>query len=184
MAVQRAAIEAGLGAVGEAPAAAGVLLAVVRRPEPERREMLEAGELDTGVGLVGDCWATRGSSRTADGSANPDAQLTLMGARAIELLSGSLEHRDWAPAGDQLFVDLDLSVANLPTGARLGIGAAVLEVSAEPHLGCGKFARRYGVDALKAVNSEAGRAVRLRGLNARVLSGGPIAVGEPISRID
>ena len=101
-----------------------------------------------------------------------------MGVRAARLFSGSDEHREWAPAGDQLYVDLDLGPGNLPAGSRLSVGGALLEVTAEPHLGCGKFARRFGVDALKLVNGEVGKSLRLRGLNARVISAGEVAVGD------
>jgi MOSC domain-containing protein YiiM len=106
-------------------------------------------------------------------------QITLMNARVASLVAADPGRRQLA--GDQLFVDFDLSVANLPPGTRLTIGSATLEVSEQPHLGCGKFAARFGVDALKFVNSPVGRELNLRGLNARVVIGGPIRPGDPIS---
>jgi hypothetical protein len=143
--------------------------------------VVEEAVLDLTDGLVGDCWRTRGSSSTPDGSANPDAQLTLMNARSAALVAG--ERDRWPLAGDQLYVDLDLSGDALPPGSRLHIGDAVVEVTALPHTGCGKFVRRFGVDAMKFVNSPAGRELNLRGINARVVTSGTIRVGDEI-RVD
>ena len=87
----------------------------------------------------------------SDGSANPDAQLTLMNARVVALVAGERER--WPLAGDQLYVDLDLSADNLPPGTRLAVGSAVIEVTPEPHTGCAKFSARFGSEALRFVNS-------------------------------
>ena len=133
---------------------------------------LQEGLLDLSEGLVGDNWKTRGSRRTADGSAHPDMQLNVMNARVIALLAQGVER--WALAGDQLYIDLDLSFENLPPGTRLALGSAVIEVTGQPHTGCDKFLSRFGVDALKFVNSETGKALRLRGLNAKVVQAGVI----------
>lgn len=176
-------LESGLEGIREAPSDEGRLELLVRRPLPEERELLEGGRLDVAGGLTGDDWARRPSSRTEDGGPHPDAQITLMGARAAALVAGGPDHERWASAGDQLYVDLDLSVANLPAGTRLAIGEALLEVTAEPHLGCGKFSRRFGVDALKFVNSAVGRELRLRGVNARVIDSGEIAPGDIVRKL-
>jgi MOSC domain-containing protein YiiM len=176
-------LESGLDEVRDAPADAGTLELIARRPAEEEREVLEAGELDLDVGLVGDMWAHRPSSSTADGGPNPEAQVTLMSARAAALVAAGSDHERWAQAGDQLYVDLDLSQDNLPPGSRLQIGDAVLEVTAEPHLGCGKFSRRFGVDALKVVNSAEGRALRLRGVNTRVVTPGAIRRGDAVRKL-
>lgn len=177
-------LEAGLDEVGRAPAAEGRLELIARRPEAERRELLERGALDLEVGLVGDIWSRRPSSSRGDGKPDPLAQVTVMNARLAALVSGSEDRERWALAGDQLYVDLDLGEANLPAGARLAIGAqAVLEVTEAPHLGCGKFSRRFGTDALKLVNSEVGRAMRLRGLNARVVGPGEVAAGDAVRKL-
>ena len=183
MARSRAELEDGLGAVREAPGDTGTLKLIVARPEEEEREILESGELAKGSGLIRDMWARRPSSSTADGGPNPEAEVTVMGARAAALVAGSGDAASWAPAGDQLYVDLDLSRENLPPGSRIGVGEAVLEVSAEPHLGCGKFSRRFGVDALKFVNSREGRELRLRGVNTRVVEPGTVAVGDPVRKL-
>jgi MOSC domain-containing protein YiiM len=175
-------LEAGLDHVRGAPAEAGTLELIARRPAEEQRELLEAGELDLLAGLVGDMWAVRPSSSTADGGPNPNAQVTVMSARAVALMAMGDDRERWAQAGDQLYVDLDLSQDNLPPGTRLAIGDALLEVTADPHLGCGKFSRRFGVDALKLVNSALGRELRLRGVNARVVEPGTIRRGDVIRK--
>jgi hypothetical protein len=169
-------LEAGLKNVRQSPRDNGVLRLIVRRPRVEEREILEQGELDPHVGLVGDCWKTRGSPRTPDESADPEAQLTIMNARAIDLVAQDKDR--WALAGDQLYIDLDLSRDNLPPGTRLALGSAVIEVSAAPHTGCQKFRSRFGLDAVKFVNSPVGRELQLRGINAKVVQAGAICVGD------
>ena len=173
-------LEAGLPVARLSPADAGTLELIVRRPGIGRRDVLTLGHLDPLVGLIGDTWNRRGSSRTPDRSPHPDMQINIMNSRVIALIAG--DRSRWALAGDQLYVDLDLSAANLPAGTRLVIGTAVVEVTAQPHTGCGKFAERFGVDAVKFVNSAAGRALNLRGVNARVVTGGSIRVGDVVSR--
>ncbi len=153
---------------------------IVKRPATEARELAEHAILDPATGLSGDNWFSRGSSRTPDRSANRDAQLTLMNSRAIALIAATKER--WPLAGDQLYVDFDISAGNLPAGSRLKIGDAMIEITAEPHLGCGKFKARFGEAALTFVNSPIGRELRLRGLNARIITGGPIRVGDRVEK--
>jgi hypothetical protein len=169
-------LEAGLDHIRRSPADQGVLRLIVRRPRLGEREILETGELDLREGLVGDTWRIRSSPRTADGSAHPDMQLTLMNARVIALVAQEREH--WPLAGDQLYLELDLSADNLPAGTRLALGGAVLEVTAQPHTGCPKFQARFGTAALHFVNSPVGRLLNLRGVNARVVQPGVIRVGD------
>ncbi len=182
-AVEREQLESGLEGVSESPADRGRLELIVTRPEEESRVIADSGRLDLDLGLVGDMWSRRQTSSTADGGPDPDAQITVMNARSAALFADSADGADWAEAGDQLYVDLDLSADNLPAGTRLAIGDAVLEVTAAPHLGCGKFSRRFGVDALKIVNSETGRRMRLRGLNAKVVVAGDITVGDEVTKL-
>jgi hypothetical protein len=158
----------------------GVLDLIVRRPTIGQREVLPTGTLDLHEGLVGDNWRTRGSSRTPDKSSHPDMQLNVMNSRVIQLIAQDKER--WQLAGDQLFVDLDLSDGNLPPGTRLSIGSAIIEVTPEPHTGCAKFVERFGVEAMKFVNSPTGRALRLRGLNARVVQPGTIRIGDSVKK--
>jgi MOSC domain-containing protein YiiM len=162
-----------------APRDHGTVALIVRRPEREARDAVEQAELDPTRGLVGDNWSTRGSKRTPDGSANLDQQLTLMSIRAIAAIT---EAERYALAGDQLFVDFDLSHASLPAGTRLAIGGAVVEITEVPHTGCDKFSARFGSDATKWVNTGAGRELRLRGVNARIVSGGLVRRGDAIRR--
>jgi hypothetical protein len=176
-------LEAGLGHISESPVDNGTLELIVRRPAIDCREILEEGQLDVAVGLVGDTWNVRASTSTPDGSPNPEAQLTVINARLIALLAGTSTPDVWAQAGDQLYLDLDLSEAGLRAGTRLAIGNAVIEISAKPHRGCAKFAARYGADALRFVNTGPGRVLNLRGRNARVVAPGSIQRGDAVRRL-
>jgi len=169
---------AGLERIRSAPKDEGVLEMIVRRPAIGGREVLTEGTLDVVEGLAGDTWRYRGSTRTPNGTPHPEMQLNIMGARAVALVA---QHRDrWPLAGDQLFIDLDLSTANLPPGTQLCIGTAIVEVTVEPHTGCHKFVSRFGLDAMKFVNSPVGRELNLRGINARVVQPGAIHVGDAV----
>jgi MOSC domain-containing protein YiiM len=169
-------LDARLDAVRSAPADAGAVVLLVRRPAPREREELHEAELDPGAGLVGDGWRTRPSKTSPDGGPHPEKELTLMSRAALEAVAG--ERPRWSLAGDQVIVELDLSETNLPAGTRLALGEAEVEISATPHTGCAAFAERFGRDALRWVNSRAGRALRLRGVNARVVRGGSVRVGD------
>ncbi len=173
-------LEAGLGDVRDSPSDGGTVELVVRRPVVDEREVLAEAALDVDVGLAGDTWPVRGSKRTADGSPHPDMQLTVMNSRAALLVAQDPGRR--MLAGDQLYVDLDLSPVNLPPGTRLALGSAVIEVTDQPHLGCAKFAARFGEDAWRFVNSRAGRELRLRGLNARIVVSGTVRPGDTIRK--
>jgi hypothetical protein len=174
-------LHAGLGEIRRSPRDNGALKMIVRRPGPKEREVLDEGMLDLDVGLVGDSWSRRPSSRTADRSPHPDMQLNIMNARCAALVA---QHPDrWQLAGDQLYIDMDLSVENLPAGTELAIGSAIVEVTKEPHTGCSQFVSRFGVDAMKFVNSAVGRELQLRGINARVVQAGVIRVGDIARKI-
>ena len=174
-------LQAGLDSIRASPCDDGLVEMIVRRPEVDAREELAECRLDCVEGLVGDGWRARSLAEDPAAAPNTDTQLTLMNARVIQLVAQ--ERPRWSLAGDQLFVDLDLSTANLPPGTRLRLGSAVIEVSPEPHTGCRKFVSRYGLDAMKFVNSPVGRQLNLRGLNARVVEGGTVRVGDRIRKI-
>ncbi|MBK8901250.1 MAG: MOSC domain-containing protein [Anaerolineaceae bacterium] len=173
-------LEAGLEHIRQSPQDGGVLELIVRRPFTDERELLHEGVLDTAVGLVGDNWQARGSNSMPDGTANPEAQLTLMNCRAADLVAQSRDR--WPLAGDQLYVDFDLSAENIPPGTRLEIGQAIVEVTAKPHTGCQKFVARFGKDAMKFVNSPIGKQLHLRGINTRVVQPGTIRIGDTVTK--
>jgi MOSC domain-containing protein YiiM len=174
-------LEAGMAGVLDAPTDEGPVRMVVRRPGRGEREILGEGQLDTELGLVGDDWINRpGMGRDTP---SPHAQVTIMNARFAELISADPDPRAWAQCGDQLYLDLDLSEANLPAGTRLAVGEAVLEVQAEPHTGCPKFSEWWGADALRLANGPERRHLRLRGANTRVLRSGAVRPGDTARKL-
>ncbi|HSJ86987.1 MAG TPA: hypothetical protein VK909_07230 [Anaerolineales bacterium] len=174
-------LEAGMELIRQSPRQEGVVRMIVRRPREDEREIVSEAELSLSEGLVGDNWKGRGSKHMPDGSANPGAQITVTNARLVELIAQSEER--WSLAGDQLYVDFDLSDDNIPPGTRLSIGSAVIEVTAVPHNGCLKFSDRFGAEALKFVNSPEGKQLHLRGINTRVVQAGIIHVGDAVKKI-
>ncbi len=170
-----------LAEVRRSPSDVGTVEMIVRRPETDRREELEEAELDLELGVRGDNWLSRGSRARPDGSADPEAQLNIMNSRCAELVAGGRDRM--ALAGDQLFVDLDLSPANLPAGTKLALGSAVIEVTAKPHTGCAKFTRRFGLAAHRWINGTVGRTERLRGICAVVVQPGAVRRGDTISKL-
>lgn len=174
-------LEAGLENIRQAPKDNGNLDMIVRRPQTEEREVISEGRLDLVAGLEGDNWKTRGSGSTADKSAHPEMQITIMNSRLIDLVAQEKER--WQLAGDQLFIDIDLSEENMPAGTKLSIGEAMLEITPPPHSGCKKFTARFGLEAMKFVNSPIGKELHLRGVNARVIQAGTIRVGDLVKKI-
>lgn len=167
--------------MGTSPQDQGILELIVRRPDIDQREIVGEASLDMTEGLIGDNWRARGSSSTPDGSANPESQITLMNSRIVQLLAQDKSR--WPLAGDQLYVDFDISIDNLPPGQRIAIGTAILEISAKPHTGCKKFTERFGKDAILFVSSDEGKQARRRGVNARVVQPGTIRAGDLITKV-
>ena len=174
-------LEASLDHLRDSPKDEGVVQLIVRRPRVDERELLEEAELDPLQGLIGDSWCVRGSSKTVDGGPHPEMQINIINARVAALVAQ--DESRWSLAGDQLYIDMDLSKANLPAGTQLEIGSAVLEVTPLPHTGCHKFVSRFGVDAMKFVNSEVGKELCLRGINARVVQAGVVRLGSTAKKI-
>jgi len=174
-------LEACLPDILASPKSAGHVAMIVCRPRADDRKMLDSCELTISDGLLGDNWKQRGQWRAPDKPANIDTQLTLMNVRAIKAIAA--DQAQWPLAGDQFFVDLDLSIQNLPPGTKLKIGTAEIEVTAEPHLGCRKFSDRFGRDAVMFVNSDQGKRINLRGINAKVVKEGTVSIGDSISKL-
>jgi hypothetical protein len=173
-------LDAAMAAAGRSPTDLGTVEMVVCRPAVGERRVLERGELVVGEGLAGDNYVARGSGSTPDGAAHPEAQLNLMNSRAVDAVAGGVRDR-WPLAGDQLFVDIDLSLDNAPAGTRFEVGTAVIEVSRKPHTGCAKFAERFGIDAARWVNAD--KAERRRGINAMVVQAGTVRPGDAIRKL-
>jgi len=174
-------LEAALDHIRESPKDNGVVDLIVRRPRVDSREVLDEAQFDVEQGLMGDSWIYRGSSKTADGGPHPEMQITIMNSRVVDLVAQEKER--WPLAGDQLFIEMDLSKANLPAGSRIAIGSAIIEVTEPPHLGCQKFVARFGADAMKFVNSPVGRELCMRGVHARVIQNGTVRTGDVARKI-
>ena len=174
-------LKVGLPDIEASPADHGVLRGIVIRPKSGERQELDSAEISLAGGVHGDNWAFGCWKSTDDGKPHPDVQICIMNARCIALIAGSRDN--WAPAGDNLFMDLDLTRENLPVGQRLSIGSAIVEVTAEPHTGCANFVARYGRDATVFVNTGDGRRLRLRGIYARVVKDGRVAVGDAVVKV-
>jgi hypothetical protein len=174
-------LEAGLDHIRESPKDSGLLHLIVCRPQIDIRKVLDVALLDVDRGLIGDNWELRGSSKSADGGPHPEMQITIMNSRVVALVAQEKER--WPLAGDQLFVEMDLSKANLPARSRIAIGSAIIEVTEPPHLGCQKFVARFGADAMKFVNSPVGRGLCMRGIHARVVQNGIVQTGDSARKI-
>ena len=174
-------LDAGLEHIRNAPSDDGELMLIVARPTEDERLVITEGDLDLEVGLVDDDWLTRGNAKTEDGHADPLAQLTIMNSRVLETIVGPID--GWAAAGDQIYVDFDLSRDNISPGTRLAIGNTVVEVTDKPHRGCAKFTRRFGLDAFRWVNSDLGMDLKLRGINAAVVEPVTIRTGDRIKKV-
>ena len=177
----RAELDAALEHVRQSPPDNGEVQLLLRRPGVSEREVVDSAHFDTAIGLVGDNWFVRGSTSGPDGLADPHKQLTIMNTRAADAVAFSRDR--WAFAGDQIYADLDISVENLAAGTRLRFGSAVLEVTESPHLGCAKFTQRFGLDAMRWVNSVEGKALRLRGMNVRVVESGSAKLGDVLTKV-
>lgn len=162
----------------QGPSDGGQVCALVQRPATNARKVVDHAELTIDGGMEGSGWV-----ETKYGHRD---QICTMSSEAIRAISDTEDPDAWALAGDQLFVDLNLSKDNLKPGDRVIVGdsstGVILEVSALPHLGCAKFSKRFGPDALKVVNCPQGKQRRLRGIYFEVVRGGVISVGDPIQK--
>lgn len=173
-------LEASLENISQSPNRQGSVELIVCRPQVNARKELEVCELTIQEGLVGDIWKKmldKGSNKYV----NPDTQLALINSRVIKAITH--DQSKWQLAGDQFYVDFDLSKNNVPTGTQLKIGTAIIEVTKEPHTGCNKFSKRFGKDAVKFVNSSIGQSLNLRGVYAKVIAPGQVEIGSGISKL-
>lgn len=166
-------LRAGLATLPESPADGGTLEMIVVRTDEDERDTPASVSLDIEGGVEADYWGRTRSSR--------ENQVSLINRHLVDLVADGEQDR-WALAGDNLVVDLDIGVENLPAGTRLAVGSAVIEVTPQPHRGCSHFAARYGIDAQRFVNSE-GEGRRLRGVYAQVIQGGTVDVGSVIKKV-
>jgi hypothetical protein len=175
-------LQAELTKLGDSPKDNGTVEMIQRRPDIGEREILQEAELDLVEGLLGDTWKQRGSKHTEDGKAHPEAQIAIMNSRVIQAIAQ--DRLRWSLAGDQLFLDFDISSDNLKAGDHLAIGTAILEVTPYPHNGCGKFSERFGSAATRLVNSKESREGRhYRGINTRIVQAGTIRQGDTVTKI-
>ncbi len=177
----RAELDAGLPEILAAPADNGILRAIVIRSEKKERRDLQTCEISLALGTHGDHWARGFWKCTEDGQPHPDVQICLMNARCIALIAGTRER--WPLAGDNLFIDMDLTPGNMPPGTRLAIGSAEIVITDTPHNGCASFIERYGRDACLFVNTGEGKKLRLRGIYARVVRDGRVSAGDRVVKV-
>jgi hypothetical protein len=166
----RAALDTGARALPAPPRDAGRLALIVRRLPAGTRDTPPEARLSVEEGVPGDDWSRRRPRK-------PEAQLAVMRRDVAELIANG---QPLTLFGDQLFVDLDVSAGNLPTGTRLRVGEALVEMTAEPHDGCRKFQQRFGADALRFAQARETRGENRRGVYWRVLEAGLARVGDAV----
>lgn len=162
-----------------APADNGVVSLLVQRPDTNEREIVKEATFSATSGMEGSGWKERPERGKID-------QICVMSVESIRAITGGDDVNTWAAAGDQIFMDLDLSKRNLANGDRVVLGkdnGVVLEVTEKPHNGCSKFSKRFGADALKLVNCPQGKFKRLRGIYFCVLRDGVVKEGDRIRKV-
>ena len=164
-----AALEAAYAVLPAPPRDRGTLGLIVARSSDHRRDTPQQVRLTVEAGVPGDRWQHH------DGK--PESQLAVMRIDVAKLLANG---QSLTLFGDNLFVDLDISAANLPAGSRLRLGEALLEVTPEPHTGCRQFRQRFGGDALRLTADQRFRDHHLRGIYLRVVEPGRIAVDDAL----
>ncbi len=175
-------LQIGLEEIISSPKQTGTVEMIVSRPKIGTRKILKTAELDQHLGLIGDNWYDRDASSTQKKSPDKELQITIMNSRVIQLITQ--KHDQWPLAGDQLYIEMDVSRKNLPPGSLLEIGSALLQVSEKPHTGCKKFSERFGLDALKFISSKQGRVLSLRGINASIIKSGIVQTGDKVIKVD
>ena len=177
----RAELEASLDHIKNAPKDAGSVALIVVRPQHGERRTPASVHISTEHGVAGDRWSKGCWLETEDGEPHPSVQVNLMSVRAAKAIAGEI--KNWKAAGNNFFVDIDMSPENLPPGTRLRLGSAEIEISAQANKGCQKFIDRYGRDACVFVNVGPGWANRTRGLYARVIKNGEVRLGDMLQKL-
>jgi MOSC domain-containing protein YiiM len=172
----------GLEHIQNSPNDDGILQMIVIRPATNERVALEKCPISSKFGVHGDNWAIKCWKTLPDGSPHPEVQIAITNSRCIALLARDKSRMPLA--GDNLYVDLNLSDDNLRAGQKLAIGSAIIEITAHAHNGCAKFKARYGPDAVQFVNSPIGKKLHLRGIYAKVVQDGVVQVGDRIMKVD
>jgi len=179
--LSEAQLNLGLDHIQNSPNDDGVLEMIVIRPGENERVVLDKSLVSSKLGVHGDNWAIKCWKTLPDGSPHPEVQIAITNSRSIGLLAQ--DKARWSLAGDNLYVDFNLSDENLRAGQRLAIGTAILEITTHAHNGCKKFNARFGADAVKFVNSPIGKKLHLRGIYAKVVQDGVIQVGDRIRKV-
>ena len=169
------------GVIEAAPKDTGTLDMIISRPDHGMRTQPQSVEVTAKSGVAGDHWSKGCWSSLSDGSPNPDVQICMMMSGVIGAIAG--DRANWPAAGDNFFLDMDLTPANMPPGTRFAIGTAEFVVTDEPHNGCQSFIDRYGRDACLFVNTGRGKSLRLRGIYARVTKDGTVSVGDTVRKL-
>ncbi len=163
-------LETRLARLAPAPTESGRVVRLQARPSGDHRTTPERVHLSAARGVSGDRW-------TSEQEKGTENQVTAIQASVAALIANGQE---LGLFGDNLFVDLDISTANLPAGTQIRAGEATLEVTPMPHDGCRKFRARFGADALRLVARRETRGRNLRGIHLKVVEDGDVCVGDEI----
>jgi len=165
----------------DAPKDNAPVLSLCIRPAEGERRFVERIRFDPQAGVVGDRWRWKAWMHLPDGRPDPRIQVCMLGTRVLQLVRR--EGSSMIHPGDTVIADMDFSEANLPAGQRLQLGSAVLEVSDVFNTGCAKWQERYGPAALRWINRPGNRALRLRGILARVVAPGEATLNDTLRKL-
>lgn len=179
--VTAAELAAALPGILNAPRDGGVVRLLCARPKPNARTFPEVLTLTRAAGVGGDFEMSRPWLELPDGRPDPQIQVSIMPWRVLDLCWR--DRARVAHPGDNIALDMDLSVEALPVGSLLAAGTAVLRVSAEPNDGCVKWKVRCGRDAFDWVTTPEALALRLRGLFCSVEQDGALRLGDRVHRL-
>jgi hypothetical protein len=152
-----------------APLDAGkVDLMVARGDQGER--ILHRHAILTSGGMPGDRWSS--SSKYG-----PEFQLATTRTDFARVVANG---QPLELHGDNLFLTLDLSTRNLPTGSLLRVGEALLRVTPQAHNGCKKWVQRFGLACMKFNLEPEYQEHHLRGIYLQVVEPGRVALDDRV----